>query len=239
MKLGYFTEEAYNHLFDRMESNKELYNQPKCWIKEYFGEKTYAVESNIEYPKFSLVYTGNKTEDDYKNTVITYNALGNILTPHQACNRYMWSYLVHEEYWDYTCKRWPVSAGASVKTRYFCGESRIPLSLNSLSRLWWYGHLTYDNANPTDPYHLTKIMTSDTDLCQNLVQHKYSMNKTITLGILEGIKRFIDEGHVFDIDNERSLIKYINRYGAVSSLDLLERNEIIEFTYKYLMEKSS
>ena len=236
MKLEYFTEEAYNHLFDRMESNKELYKKTNSWLGEYFRDVQYAVESNIEYPEFKLVHTGDKTEDDYKNTVSLYNALGNILTPHQACNKYMWSYLAHEKYWDYTTKRWPVASGAAIKTRYFCGDSRIPLSLNSLSRLWWYGYLTYDENNPTDPYHLTKLMTSNTDLCQNLVQHKYSMNKTITLGILEGIKRFVDDGGVLTGKNERDLIKYINRYGAVSSLDMLDREEVAELTRKYLSE---
>lgn len=217
-----------------MEANKEFYKRDSTWLKEFFDSKEYAVETGIEYPDFQLVSTGNKTEDDFENTKIVFDALGKILTPHQACNKYMWSYLVHEKYWNYATQRWPIESGSSIKTRYFCGESRIPLSLNALSRLWWYGYLTYDEDNPTDPYHLTKLMTSDTDLCQNLVQHKYAMNKFIALGILDGIKRFVDEGGEITLENQRSVIKYINRYGAVTSLDMLSRKEIEELTYNYL-----
>ena len=234
MKLKYFTEEAYNYLYDNMESNAEYYKRDSGWLKEFFDGREYAVETGIEYPEFQLVSTGDKTDDDFVNTKIVYDALGKILTPHQACNKYMWSYLAHDKYWSYTTQRWAVDAGASVKTRYFCGGSRNSLSLNALSRLWWYGYLTYDDENPIDPYHLTRLMTSNTDLCQNLVQRKLSMNKCIVLGILEGIERYIEEGGVFVEENERRVIKYINRYGAVTSLDMLSRKEINELTYNYL-----
>ena len=217
-----------------MESNAEYYKRDNGWLKEFFDGREYAIETGIEYPEFQLVSTGNKTDDDFTNTKIVYDALGKILTPHQACNKYMWSYLVHDKYWSYAKQRWAVESGASIKTRYFCGDSRIPLSLNALSRLWWYGYLTYDDDNPSDPYHLTKLMTSDTDLCQNLVQHKYSMNKAVALGFLDGIKKFIDESGEFTGEKQRSLIKYVNRYGAVTSLDVLTREEIKELTYNYL-----
>ena len=234
MKLKYFTEEAYNYLYDNMENNRELYKKDSVWLKDFFKGKEYAIETGIEYPEFQLINTGNKTEDDFENTKIVFNALGKILTPHQACNKYMWSYLAHDRYWNYTKQRWAVESGASIKTRYFCGDSRNSLSLNSLSRLWWYGYLTYDDQNPKDPYHLTHLMTDNTDLCQNLVQHKYSMNKTIALGFLEGVKKFMNEGGDFSEEKERSVIKYINRYGAVTSLDILTRKEIKQVTYEYL-----
>lgn len=236
MKLKYFTEEAYNYLYDNMETNAELYKHKSSWLQEFFEGKEYAVETGIEYPEFQLVSTSNKTEDDFINTKIVFDALGKVLTPHQACNKYMWSYLVHDKYWNYAVQRWPVESGASIKTRYFCGDSRNSLSLNALSRLWWYGYLTYDEDNPTDPYHLTHLMTSDTDLCQNLVQHKYSMSRTIALGFLEGVQKFEQEGGVFVHENERNVIKYINRYGAVAVLDMLSREEIAELAYNYLID---
>lgn len=182
MKIGYFIEGAYNKLFDNIEGNREKYKLKTGWIKEFFGDSEYMSETNIEFPAISLVNTGDKTKDDFRNTVTVYDALGKILTPQQACNKYMWSYLSHETFYEYTSQRWPVEKGAAIKTRYFCGESRNALSLNALSRLWWYGYLTYDEENPSNPYHLTELLTSNTDLCQNLIQHSYSMNKNITLG---------------------------------------------------------
>jgi hypothetical protein len=226
MRLFYFAEEAYNDLYDHIESNRERYAETQSWISKYFEGKQYALETNIEYPDFELVFTGDKAKDDYENTVLVYNSLGSILTPHQACNKYMWSLLAHEKYWDYVTKRWPVENGSAIKTRYFCGDSRNALSLNALSRLWWYGRLTFDGDNPIDPYHHTQLMISDADLCQNLIQHKYSMEKSIILGILDAVDEHLGNNKKWNKDIQREMVKYINRYGAVASLDVFDRAEI-------------
>ena len=114
----------------------------------------------------------------------------------------------------------------------------IALSLNAISRLWWYGHLTYDGDNPANPYHLTELLTSNTDLCQNLIQHKYSMNKNVTLGFLDAVERFINEGNDFTEDIERQTIKFVNRYGGVVVIDVLSRTEISTLVYEYIKKKS-
>lgn len=237
MRINYFTEEAYNELFDHIDSNQTFYEQEAVWVPKYFESKyegkSYFRESSIEYPDFILVNTNNKTEDDYNNTVTLFDALGKILTPKQACNKYMWAYLSHVTFWDYMKKRWPAKKSA-IKTRYFCNESRIPLSLNALSRLWWYGYLSYDSNNIQNPYHLTKTLTANTDLCQNLVQSKLSMNKEIILGVLLAIERYIKDNNAFTEEKERGLIHYLNRYGGVTVVDLLDRYEICQLSLDYL-----
>lgn len=238
MKIGYFIEGAYDKLYDNIESNRENYMQKSSWIKDFFGETEYMVETNIEFPNITLINTGDKTKDDFINTVTIYEALGNVLTPRQACNKYMWSYLAHETFYEYASQRWMVEKNASIETRYFCGEGRVAMSLNAISRLWWYGYLTYDEECPKEPYHLTELLTSNSDLCQNLIQHKYCMNKKIALGFLDAIKTFIDEGNDFNIVLERNTIKYVNRYGAVSAIDILNRVDIKELVYKYLISSN-
>ena len=234
MKLLYLSEQAFNKLFDYIDSNSDKYKLNSAWISQFFGAETYLYESSIEYPDFELINTGNKTEDDYTNTVTIYKSLGKIITPKQACNKYMWTYLSHDKFWEYTRGRWPVEKGAAIETRYFCSDSRRALTLNSISRLWWYGYLTYDEENSDNPFERTKLLLEYTDLCQNLIQHEYSMNKTITLGILDGIHKYFNDGGTYNVEQERSLIKYINRYGAVTSLDLFDRDEMANKTYDYM-----
>lgn len=236
MRLLFFSEKAYNDLFDHIVSNKEKYKSNENWVHQYFEDEQYLSESNIEYPDFELIHTGDITNDDYVNTVKIYNSIGTILSPYQACNKYMWAYLSHDKCWEYTRNRWPVEKGAAIETRYFCSGSRRSLTLNSISRLWWYGHLTYDETNALDPFERTKLLLKHTDLCQNLIQHEYSMNKQICLGILDGYNEYLLNGGEYNVDQERSLIKYINRSGAVSSLDFFSRAEISNMTCKYLMK---
>lgn len=238
MKIGYFIEGAYDKLFDNIEGNRERYKLKTPWIKEFFGDSKYMTETKIEFPSISLVNTGDKTKDDFQNTVKIYNALGKILTPRQACNKYMWSYLAQETFYEYASQRWLVEKGAAIKTRYFCGESRNALSLNAISRLWWYGYLTYDESNPSNPYHLTELLTSNTDLCQNLIQHSYSMNKNVALGFLDAVEQFIKERNNFTEDIERRTIKFVNRYGGVAVIDVLSRSEIKCLVYNYMKKAS-
>lgn len=238
MKIGYFIEGAYDKLYDNIESNRENYMQKSSWIKDFFGETEYMVETNIEFPNITLINTGDKTKDDFINTVTIYEALGKVLTPRQACNKYMWSYLAHETFYEYASQRWPVEKGAAIKTRYFCGESRNALSLNAISRLWWYGCLTYDEENPSNPYHLTELLTSNTDLCQNLIQHSYSMNKRVTLGFLDAVEQFTKEENSFTESIERETIKYVNRYGGVVAIDVLSRLEIKKLVCDYMRKKN-
>ena len=60
------------------------------------------------------------------------------------------------------------------------------------------------------------------------------MQNEHALGMLEGVERFVRDGGVLVHENERGVIKYINRYGAVTMLDVLSRKEIEEITYNYL-----
>lgn len=239
MKIGYFVEDAYNRLFDSIESNRDKYKLKTPWIKDFFGPVSFFAETNIEFPPIRLVNSGDKTKDDFQNTVTIYDGLGKILTPRQACNKYMWSYMAQETFYEYTSQRWPVEKRAAIETRYFCGESRTALSLNAISRLWWYGYLTYDEENSLEPYHLTKLLTSNTDLCQNLIQHKYSMNKNITLGFLDAVEQFMEEGNDFSTDIERKAIKFVNRYGGVVAIDVLSRSEVKELVYGYMKKRQT
>lgn len=238
MNIGCFIEGAYDKLFDNMESNRDKYMLKTPWLKDFFGDSEFVDETNIEFPSISLVNTGNKTKDDFQNTMTIYDALGKILSPRQACNKYMWSYLAHETFYEYASQRWPVEKRAAIKTRYFCGESRTALSLNAISRLWWYGHLTYDESNPSNPYHLTELLTSNTDLCQNLIQHSYSMNKNVALGFLDAVEQFINDGNNFTEDIEGETIKFVNRYGGVVVIDILLRSEVKDLVFDYMKKMS-
>lgn len=76
MKIGYFIEGAYDKLFDIMESSRDKYKMKTPWIKDYFRDTEFFVETNNEFPPFKLINTGDKTKDDFQNTVTLYNALG-------------------------------------------------------------------------------------------------------------------------------------------------------------------
>lgn len=87
-----------------------------------------------------------KSQEDLVNTRLIYEAFRN-LTPLQASNKYMWTYLCHAvpEYRAYIQDRWMQEERSNtIKNRFFVTTPGSLLNDNALSRLWWYGYLTYD-----------------------------------------------------------------------------------------------
>ena len=105
------------------------------------------------------------------------------------------------------------------------------------------GYLTYQEDHPSNPFELTKLLVSNTDLCQSIIERNFSMNRNITIVILKAIllinqteKREVGVSHIEgEVYEWRDLCKYINRYGAVSILDALTSDEIKDIAYNYIL----
>lgn len=251
MKVKYFTEKAYNELFDCIGKNQEQYQSTDGkWILEAFDEKETAKESLIEVPSLPEL---NAKDDEFTNVMKIHMAFKNKLNPKQASNPYLWSYLSHCEYWQYTQERWKSENATEdkIKDRFFCssakGNSRIGFLRNSIARLWWIGELTYNEDLP-QPYALTQLLLSNSDLCVSIIERNYASNRNITLGILLAIKEINDDPNLRDVgklegtekDYEwRSLCRYLNRYCAVTLLDALDKDDIKELSKEYILSLRS
>lgn len=245
MKLKYLTQSAYNDLYDCISKNLELYSGEDLeWIKNKFKDVKCFRESCID---ISLPQLDAKN-DDYYNVLAIHNAFKGRITPKQASNPHLWTYLAHCEYSTYTIDRWGrhTMSVDNVKQRFFCGPeegNRIGLLRNSISRLWWYGYLTY-REDAVKPYELTELLLSNSDLCQSVLERKFSMNKNVTVGILTAIQEINDDPkqrNVGAVDNGdyyewRALCKYINRYGGVTLLDALSVDNIKQISYDFFVD---
>ena len=238
MKIKYFPEAAYLELFDNIAGNQSNYaSADNAWIAKIFNGKEFSKESRIDanLPELSI------ENDEYSNIILLYGELKDRLTPKQASNPYLWAHLAHCEYWDYTTKRW-AKEGRSIETikqRFFCNTkdgNRIGFLRNSISRLWWMGYLSYQEERPGNPWELTKLLMSHSDICQSIVERNFSMNRNITIGILEAILEINNSGKPKVVMAEwRELCKYINRYGAVTILDALTSDEVKQLSLEYIL----
>lgn len=264
MRLKYLTEKAYETLLDNVEIDRDKYSSSEEWVTSYFKDRIFFKESRIEVPAVTLYTEGDKTASDIVNVRAVYDAFEN-LTPQQASNEYLWTYLSLTEYWKYSLWRWgkeseqeteqnfedevdsqdpqatPEKPGANIKQRYLCGRSRKSLLRNAISRLWWFGYLTYKEGPASQKYELTEIMLSNADLCQSIMERNFSMNRNICYGILSAIKKINSDAASANVTKSewRSLCKYINRYGAVTLLDVLSADEIEELSYRYILNNRS
>ena len=246
MLLGYFTEEAYDKLLHDIPANAVNYASDEDWLPTYFeGNTDYFKISSVDVSVFSPSYTSGKKDDrqksqeDLVNTRLIYDAFKN-LTPLQASNKYMWSYLCHAvpEYRNYIRDRWMQEERENtIKSRFFVTTPGSLLNDNALSRLWWYGYLTYDRSG-SNHYALTEVLFTNQTICTDVMDTLNRMNYDRLRGVLMGIRDFKDEIS----DNEgitdyfRECKKYLNHYAAVTTLELLSSKEIRDLSFNYMMK---
>lgn len=250
MKIKYFTETIYNELYQGIEKNKDHYSadENNDWLADIIGGRKGCKESRLDIVLPSL----NSEDDEYTNVIAIHSAFVDKITPKQASNPYLWAYLTHTVYWRYASERWIQNVDLSEKTikqRFFCNTAegnRIGFIRNAISRLWWIGYLSYqEEKKATNPYELTKLLTSHSDICQSIIERNFSMNKSITLGILSAIKEINDDKRLANVGvgkengeyEWRDLCKYINRIGAVTLLDALTKDDIKELAYNYILSQ--
>lgn len=247
MLLGYFTEEAYEKLYRDIDENAEKYAGTEEWLPEYFGvgteyfhqSKTVDVAAFHPYMMPEPLDDDAKSQEDLINTRALYDAFKS-LTPLQASNKYMWTYLCHAvpEYREYIQHRWMSSERANtIKTRFFVPGASALLNDNALSRLWWYGHLTYDEKS-NDHYALTKILFTNQTICTDVMDTLNRMNFNRIKGVLLAIRDFKDllDGSEGITEYFRECKKYLNHYAAVTTLDFLEPEEIQALAYDYMVK---
>lgn len=245
MQLEYFTEEAYAKLLHDIPSNTKHYSEKGEWLSTYFSSmKVYHKTFPIEVDEFIPSFTPGKKDDNQKsqedltNTINLHSAFRN-LNPYLASNTYLWTYLCHAvpEYWSYIQDRWMQDIRENtIRIRFFVTTPGSLLNDNALSRLWWYGHLTYDNQNE-NPYELTEILLTNQTICTDVMDTLNRMNPTRMKGVLLAIRDFKntiadDEGI---IEYFRECKKYLNHYAAVTVMDFLDVDEIRELAFNYMI----
>lgn len=237
INLPYFEESAYENLLNSITRNEGKYNGKYEWLDEYFIGEKYIATSTLEVPDITLETSDRKLSveelnaQDFQNVMLVHSAYSGVITPQIATNKYMWTALAHTTFSDYVYKRWGTQ---DIQKRFFCSGGRQSLIYyNAISRLWWIGELTYDEKHK---YKYTKILLeSGQQTLKDLTDCAYSTNRKISRGIIRAIADLKETGAVYNFgDCFRDLNKFLNRRGAISSLDYLEEDEIKTLALDYM-----
>jgi len=196
-------------------------------------------ESDIKF-NFEPLMLGKDVAEDFnltsENVKRIHRSLS-ILTPSQAAMEKIWVALLNTYYLDYHLHvirqlQGERDVNQKIWDRTFMtgrnGDKRQQL-MNNLSLLWWIAYHTYDEANTSNPYHLTEFFVS-TPYRGNAIAFFSSnihSNKDITLGILDGIKYLVDQKIIMINRYAYSnASKIINIVAGVKLIDLMTRDEI-------------
>lgn len=243
-------EAVLNDLKENIAVNKVLYNS---FENEGFL-KDLQIDNNEQNPLLEVEDILNKSKEDLANAIKLYEYFKELpLT--LASDEKFWTYLTHTSFWDYMCKRWPLSEAEGdeiifIKTRYFFDAKNKTFYRNGLSRLWWYAHLTYDSTEK-DPYHYTRIVLSSQDLANLIIASPtIARNKTVLKALLEvavKMKEYEETNKIKKLKNMRGflrkLARYINLVGGVTVWDNLNQEEaysklwnFVEAQFEYITD---
>ena len=229
-KLKYLKEDKILELMTNLESNKNLYLSKTSLV-----EKEDYIESRIMYEDFDLELKEQGNNKDIENSIIVYKSLKNLKLI-EASDERIWVGLTHDmKYQDYILGRWEMKEDTtinSMKSRFFNNPKR-----NSLSRLWWYGYLSYSEKYE-DPFTLTRILAGNHDLAEGLLGRNFGRNKDFILMFLETLYNWELSGNGKPSNLElRKVLKGINRMSGITVIDLIEKDEIENLLKKYCNKK--
>ncbi len=225
--------------------NLARYQQSDVWVSKLDSRKLREMETKVELKtKLELQDPEKGDLKDLENAVRVHKALSH-LSPVQARDTRVWTYLSHVTFWSYMRQRWNVDRYIKdlgkterfVLARYFVAQKQSRALLRSgISRLWWTAHLTHDEKR-TNPYELTAVLFKTLDITQTILERNMGRAPAVLGGFLEFLLRNRDlllTGGDANRIRIRRLAMSLNLYGGVSVLDCLNESEIIKLLGKEL-----
>jgi len=237
-----FSNSATSELLQKIEENFEQYKQDESWAVAAVKSMQHGIISTRLKPskKLELLPDPPKQKGHYDldNSIRMHQSLPD-LTPVQARDPRLWTYLAHVTFWDYMRNRWAVESIRKnedpityIRTHFFVAQQASrALSRHGIARLWWHGYLTYDETRQ-NPYELTNVLLKTLDITQTVLERSLGRNRTVRLVFLAYL---LDHKELFlrSGDKARSAVRYLakslNLHGGACLLDAMNGNDLKRF----------
>ena len=235
-KLQYFTATAVDELRGDIVERLDWYYHPSSsdarrWVKARDAIR----DADIAVDELSDLLTigAQPSRDDAVNAIAVYRALKK-LTPHQASDERLWTYLAHTQGAEYVAARWlsdrPEDAGKAaqkVHNHFFARGNRALIRDNGISRLWWLGSIAHQTDHDA-PDRFLEILLHRQDVRSALLERPaVSTNPRVLRRIYDVmIEHWENGGTLFQRDPFRQWMINLNRRGGVVLLDALGDNQL-------------
>lgn len=246
MVIHFLKDDCLTALKANIAGNLKHYSEPtNDWIYEFFDGENPFLEYKFQIDDFQFDTEINdnhsQSQQDVENIIRLYSAMKN-LTDTQATDERLWAGLAHSDFWPYMSTRWLNlnTRPTNINARYFLGADgslRRSLLVNTLSRMWWIGHLTYDEARK-NPFELTRYLENGfSTLNMVLFSSNYTSSSTVCRGLLSALLILESEG-ISTNDNRKKLLiqatRYLNIFGGSHILDYYTEEEIKNKVLNYM-----
>ena len=174
-------------------------------------------------------------DNDLESAIAIYEGFRH-LTPLQASDERLWTYLTHVDLFPYMIKRWSAHIERKAKNPvkyvlehwFLLSDSQQSIMRHPLAGLWWGVHLSLDEKRE-DKYELTKILFRQLDFAtRTLPTYRLGRHKEALIGILNFIKNNEELFKNRFEEKTRFITKYLNLVGGTVNLAYVDRNFFIE-----------
>lgn len=246
MVIHFLKDDCLTALKANIAGNLKHYSEPtNDWVYGFFDGENPFLEYKFQIDDFQFDTEINENhsqgQQDVENIIRLYSVMKN-LTDTQATDERLWAGLAHSDFWPYMSTRWKGQNEKSpnVSSRYFLGTGsglRRSLFVNTLSRLWWAGRLTYDE-NRKDSFELTRSLEKFYS-ARNLVlfSSNYINCRNVMRGLLSALVILDNEGYTQSYRSANCLVeatKYLNIFGGSHILDYYTEEEIKDKVLNYM-----
>jgi hypothetical protein len=170
------------------------------------------------------VRLGSGPEFDLDNCRTIYGALPG-LSPYDARDERLWTYLTHVQLIEYTRQRWPIpendeQAVAHIRLHFFARDKRGIERDNAASRLWWMAHLC-NRVVGLDSTAALRILLGKTDIRANIIERPtVSQSTQLFSAVLRVLAASRDgDRRLLERSRYRRLMAEINSIGGYRLLD--------------------
>lgn len=169
---------------------------------------------------------------DGENALVVYRALDQ-LTPYQASDQRLWTYLAHNECAGYIARRWLRGGDEArmvdrIRNHFFVNGNRGLIRDNGISRLWWLGFIAH-KVVPEDPSRFLEVVLYRQDPRSALIERpSVSRNYRVLRCVYCAMEKDFRtrERRLFERDVFRDWMKRLNRQGGMQLLDALSDTQL-------------
>lgn len=237
-KVRYFTASAVDDLRSEIVRRLDWYYQPsQDGARKWVNPREALRDAGIDAAEIGglLEISAQSHRDDPHNAIAVYNALSE-LTPHQASEERLWTYLTHMQGAEYVAARWlsdrpddDEKAAQKVRNHFFARGNRALIRDNGISRLWWLGFIAH-KTDPEAPDRFLEILLHRQDVRSALLERPaVSTNPKVLRRIYDVmLEHWENGGELFQRDPFRQWMVNLNRRGGVVLLDALSDDQLDE-----------
>lgn len=243
MKARFLRYESVEDLRSRIRDNLALYRGGDFQFLAVDTARFFELSVEIDENAWnSLLPPSGAVLYEPENCVVLYTSMSAI-SPSEARDERLWTYLTHTYLLEYSRSRWPIpadddAAAAHVQTHFFSRDKRQIERDNAASRLWWMAHLcSRVAALPLED--ALKVVLFRADLRASILERPTtSQVGNLFSAIVEKLHAsFEGKKALLQRSKYRRFMREINAVGGFKLLDCLSREQLAPILASILVEK--